>query len=253
MTGKIKKIISIENGDNYVADIEDIENRIVQNSSNLESAKQELSNKCNEALSQAKAYTDQEKAKYLPLTGGLVKNSYIDTADNSGLFRLEKENGSMLFLFDVDSIGYMGGAILRTVDKDSHYKDLQIKNNGSFTWDGLNVVRSVNGALADANGNVSISDVEEIGYGYIRLKSGLQICWGSTPGKINSTPVDFDSIEINLSKAFKNTGYTVICTDTGDACFVFGVHVSDATRFTVYVKHWGGVTSWGAYYIAIGM
>ena len=72
MTGKIKKIISIENGDNYVADIEDIENRITQNSSNLETAKQELSNKCNEALSQAKAYTDQEKAKYLPLTGGTV-------------------------------------------------------------------------------------------------------------------------------------------------------------------------------------
>ena len=69
MTGKIKKIISIENGDNYVADIEDIENRITQNSSNLETAKQELSNKCNEALNEAKAYTDQEKAKYLPLTG----------------------------------------------------------------------------------------------------------------------------------------------------------------------------------------
>ena len=64
-TKKITKIISSENGDNYVADIEDIENRITQNSSNLETAKQELSNKCNEALSQAKAYTDQEKAKYI--------------------------------------------------------------------------------------------------------------------------------------------------------------------------------------------
>ena len=64
-TKKITKIISTENGDNYVADIEDIENRITQNSSNLETAKQELSNKCNEALSQAKAYTDQEKAKYI--------------------------------------------------------------------------------------------------------------------------------------------------------------------------------------------
>ena len=68
-TKKITKIISTENGDNYVADIENIENRITQNSSNLETAKQELSNKCNEALNEAKAYTDQEKAKYLPLTG----------------------------------------------------------------------------------------------------------------------------------------------------------------------------------------
>ena len=53
MTEKIKKIISTENGETFVADIEDIENRISQNSSNLETAKQELSNKCNEALSKA--------------------------------------------------------------------------------------------------------------------------------------------------------------------------------------------------------
>ena len=147
----------------------------------------------------------------------------------------------------------MGGAILRAVDKDKHYKDLQIKNDGSFTWCGLNIVRSVNGALADKNGNVSISDVEEIGDGYIRLKSGLQICWGNTPGKNNSTSAVVDSIEINLSKAFKNTGYKVICTDTGMACYVFGVSVSDTTRFTVYVQQWNGVGFWGANYIAIGM
>ena len=83
-TKKISKIISIENGENYVADIEDIENRISQNSSNLETAKQELSNKCNEALSQAKAYTDQEKAEYLPLTGSnqLSDGSFICTKQN---------------------------------------------------------------------------------------------------------------------------------------------------------------------------
>ena len=44
-TKKITKIISTENGDNFVADIEDIENRITQNSSNLETAKQELFDK----------------------------------------------------------------------------------------------------------------------------------------------------------------------------------------------------------------
>ena len=44
-TKKITKIISTENGDNYVADIEGIENRISQNSSNLETAKQELFDK----------------------------------------------------------------------------------------------------------------------------------------------------------------------------------------------------------------
>ena len=52
-TKNIKKILLNKNGNNFVADIEDIENRITQNNSNLETAKQELSNKCNEALSAA--------------------------------------------------------------------------------------------------------------------------------------------------------------------------------------------------------
>lgn len=155
-TKKIKKIISTENGDNYVADIEDIENRITQNSSNLETAKQELSNKCDTTLSDAKAYTDQEKQKYIPLTGGKVENSYFESSDKSGVFCLEKKTGSSLFLFDVDSTNYMGGAILRTVDKDAQYKDLQIKNDGSFKWNGRNIVRSINGKLADSEGNIQV-------------------------------------------------------------------------------------------------
>ena len=53
VTKNIKKILLNKYGNNYVANIEDIENRITQNSSNLETAKQELSNKCNEALSKA--------------------------------------------------------------------------------------------------------------------------------------------------------------------------------------------------------
>lgn len=52
-TKNIKKILLNKDGNNFVANIEDIENRITQNSSNLETTKQELSNKCNEALSAA--------------------------------------------------------------------------------------------------------------------------------------------------------------------------------------------------------
>ena len=83
VTKNIKKILLNKNGNNFIADIEDIENRITQNSSNLETAKQELSNKCNEALSEAKAYTDTEKAKYLPLTGGTVTGLLNCTASNA--------------------------------------------------------------------------------------------------------------------------------------------------------------------------
>ena len=82
-TKNIKKILLNKDGNKFVADIKDIENRIAQNSSNLETAKQELSNKCNEALSEAKAYTDTEKAKYLPLTGGTVTGLLNCTASNA--------------------------------------------------------------------------------------------------------------------------------------------------------------------------
>ena len=67
------------------------------------------------------------KDSYLPLTGGTVKNSYIESSDKSGVFRLEKETGGVLFLCDVDSTNYMGGAILRAIGKDAQFKDLQIK------------------------------------------------------------------------------------------------------------------------------
>ena len=52
-TKNIKKILLNKDGNKFAVNIEDIENRITQNSSNLETAKQELSNKCNEALSEA--------------------------------------------------------------------------------------------------------------------------------------------------------------------------------------------------------
>ena len=83
VTKNIKKILLNKDGNKFVANIEDIENRITQNSSNLETAKQELSNKCDEVLSEAKAYTDTEKAKYLPLTGGTVTGLLNCTASNA--------------------------------------------------------------------------------------------------------------------------------------------------------------------------
>ena len=49
-TKNIKKILLNKDGNKFAVNIEDIENRITQNSSNLETAKQELSNKCNESF-----------------------------------------------------------------------------------------------------------------------------------------------------------------------------------------------------------
>ena len=128
-TKKIKKIISTENGETFVADIEDIENRITQNSSNLETAKQELSNKYNEALNEAKAYTDQEKAKYLPLTGT------ADNASNLG--------------------GYPSTNYVRSINNISPDENGNIKVTTSEV-DLTGIVKSVNNVQPDEQGNVTI-------------------------------------------------------------------------------------------------
>ena len=162
MTGKIKKIISIENGDNYVADIEDIENRISQNSSNLETAKQELTNKCNEALSEAKAYTDTEKAKLFNSTNGTFTGpEYFRDVSNSVL-RFNGGNthdgGASLMLFGKDAEISHGGFDLVACTKEdaSNAKQLVGLPDGTLTWCDKNIVRSVNGTPADANGNAVV-------------------------------------------------------------------------------------------------
>ena len=150
MTGKIKKIISTENGETFVADIEDIENRITQNSSNLESTKQELSNKCNEALSEAKAYTDQEKAKYLPLTGiatnasnlgGYPSTNYVRSINNIS----PDENGNVkVTTSEVDLTG-----IVKSVN------NVQPDSNGNINIE-AGKVKTVEGIEPDENGNIQL-------------------------------------------------------------------------------------------------
>ena len=146
MTGKIKKIISIENGDNFVADIEDIENRITQNSSNLESAKQELSNKCNEALSQAKAYTDQEKAKLFNSTNGTFTGDDYYRDVNNSVLRFNggntRDGGASLMLYGKDATISHGGFDLVACTKEdaSDAKQLIGLPNGTLTWNGVNLV-----------------------------------------------------------------------------------------------------------------
>lgn len=82
---------------------------------------------------------------------------------------------------------------------------------GSLTWQGKNIVRSVNGVNADAEGNVS--DIVESGPGYIRYANGVQICWGQIQ-KYTLLWTDHQSTW-NLPKPFKDTNYTVQTTSKG--------------------------------------
>ena len=157
VTKNIKKILLNKDGNKFVVDTEDIENRITQNSSNLETAKQELSNKCNEALSEAKAYTDTEKAKYLPLTGGTVTGLLNCTASNA----TADVNNKELTSYVADITG--ANAQLSIIKGDGTTSVLSINNvlkaNNADSLGGYpasNYVRSVNGINADEQGNVQL-------------------------------------------------------------------------------------------------
>ena len=160
-TKNIKKILLNKNGNNFVADIEDIENRITQNNSNLETAKQELSNKCNEALSQAKAYIDTEKAKLFNSTNGTFTGpEYFRDVSNSVL-RFNGGNthdgGASLMLYgkDAETSGHFD-LVASTKEDASDAKQLVGRPDGTLTWADKNIVRSVNGAFANNNGNVEV-------------------------------------------------------------------------------------------------
>ena len=188
MTGKIKRIISTENGENFVADIENIENRITQNSSNLETAKQELSNKCNEALNEAKAYTDQEKAKYLPLTGT------ADNASNLG--------------------GYPSTNYVRSINNISPDENGNVKVTTSEV-DLSGIVKSVNNVQPDSDGNVQLgtekSTFNKVVYdtGYFSISNSKTYNFDLTGSDLENVSKDNINIRIVAKVTTAHSGYEV--------------------------------------------
>ena len=204
-TKKITKIISTENGDNYVADIEGIENRITQNSSNLETAKQELTNKCNEALNEAKAYTDNNNffksdgSSPLTPTPNRGNASLICLNRDDSCIRIfggtpsggsQYEVGGQLILNGKDRSEQITGGSMVALranvikdDKHTNY-DLRISKDGRLTFNEHNVVRFVNGVNADNNGNVQLGNCGAITgeikwFAFNTVPDGYIICNGA--------------------------------------------------------------------------
>ena len=207
-TKKITKIISTENGDNYVADIADIENRISQNSSNLETAKQELSSKCdtvlsdaktytdtkkNEAIASANNYTDTEKAKLFNSTNGTFTGQEYFRNSDEGVLRFNggntRDGGASLQLYaknphqGVYSQGVFD-LVACTKEDASDAKQLIGMPDGRLTWNEKNIVRSVNGALADNNGNVQLDNTGAITgeikwFAFNAVPNGYLVCNGA--------------------------------------------------------------------------
>jgi hypothetical protein len=81
---------------------------------------------------------------------------------------LQRTNGAELYLFPYNHGSYPGSFLLRTVknaEKDK-FIDFWGKTNGSLTWDGKNIVRSINNTSADSAGNVTITYVSNAEHAY---------------------------------------------------------------------------------------
>lgn len=109
-------------------------------------------------LASAKDYTDQEKANYLPLTGGKMSGYIYKNVDNDAMMVMggsDVGNGASLCL-QGKSHTSKGGFFIRANDGATSI-DFKGTPNGDLVWHGKNIVRSINGVDADINGNVSIS------------------------------------------------------------------------------------------------
>ena len=116
-----------------------------------------------------------------------------------------------------------GNPLTLTADDGNDSADLVLNSSGSATWNGKEVER-----------------VNASGTGYIRLESGLQICWGSESANSDGTTATFPV-------AFINTPMVTVSNSLATQhCWISNPSTTD-----VILKN-GGTTKYYVYYIAIG-
>ena len=95
------------------------------------------------------------------ITGREIKrsaaDSYIHILGGNGGYNTDGQ----LVLYGADYSGNAGGFELRTADRNT-YISLAGRNNGGLTWQGKNIVRSVDGVNADSAGNVALGAIKTI-------------------------------------------------------------------------------------------
>ena len=138
-----------------------------ENASNLDAAKEYAEAKKNEAIVSADAYTDQEKAKYLPLTGGamagdcLIKHQTNDQAISviGGEYDGTHLSGGCVSCRGINNNYEAGGVVLQGVNPQTRDLSTLYIGYNKLQFNSQHVVRSVNNQNADNNGNVVITNV----------------------------------------------------------------------------------------------
>ena len=107
--------------------------------------------------------TNKPSLNYLPLSGGKMTAATAMTRNvDSDALQLHggtsSANGAGIWLYGKDTSNLNGTFRIRATASGENI-DLIGHKNGTLTWSGKNIVRSVNGTAADAAGNVTISAV----------------------------------------------------------------------------------------------
>ena len=168
-------------------------------------------------------------AGYLPLAGGeMTGNIYVPHGGG-----IRTKHGKDIFLLAGPEWRGSARIILRGQESDVNPGCVEIVACGS---DGDKTLKlSAEGGLTLNNRGVEV--VDSIGDNYIRLSSGLQICFGQNAG--NNV--------ITLPKPFVTYNYQISLTDVGQDCHSGGAGNRTTTTFKIF-----GGSSVHFYWIAIG-
>ena len=218
-------------------------------------------------------------AKYLPLSGGTMTGAIKSssqttiqaTTDNSsiGIYgSTASANGARLLLRGKGHSN-SGWAELSAHD-GTNDKVLALRPDGTLQWGGANIVRSVNGTSADANGNVTITsgyhtgNATSVGGASATKPAVVVTTWKSGTswyrkwsdgfieqgGTVSTTSGAWGSAVVTLPTAFKNADYSIsihgvsmntVYSSTG--CLT----AKSATSFTHYFFQNNGImASWYA-------
>ena len=175
-----------------------------------------------------KEYVDNEVAKYLPLTGGLLSGilnldpNFGDGIINVG-FNWDEKLGSGIGFRSINNTPDPGTFTVYA-QNSTNLTELVGRPNGHLSWGGKEVER-----------------VSLIGENYIRYESGLQICWGGTlipSGQINTT--------VTLPVPYRDASYVGFATynDVNASTIGATVTVSSGTLFVIGLTSLVGSYDW---------
>lgn len=169
-------------------------------------------------------WVNEVAAKYLPLAGGKMTGTIRSTLEglivgdtDTSAVRISGgtnwDSGASLVVCGKDHATYPGMFRIKAEDGTNEYVLLG-KPDGTLTWGGKNVVRSVGGVAADAAGNVNLGDVLRVvaswsngGFWYRKYSDG----WIEQGGIVGvQSWLNNPTVQLNTNMPFTNTNYTVI-------------------------------------------